>query len=838
MSGGPRVEALYPLTPSQTGMWLHTAAGGGQDRFVEQAAFCLDGRVDRPALVRALQCVVDRHGALRSSILAKGLQPMRAVLQELRVNLREADAGGDEEAALTALMDDERRRGFVLNRPPLIRFALLTVGDQRAWLVLSFHHIILDGWSLLILWTEAAAFYAADVAGTPVHLPPVADEKVVSDWLRKRSDADSERYWRARLAGFSAPTPLAANLPASVPAGEDEPGEIAHVMSPEAGAAIAAAAHACRVSPATVFDGLWAMLLAGRTGRHDVAFAATVSGRPPGIPGIDRMVGCFINTVPVRVQFGDGETVRACLARHQQLRADQAEFEFCSAGQIQGWSQLRPGEPLCQSLLVFENLRGPGAGNTTEPTAEPAVSEAGRRVRGARTGYPLTMLISPGPAPHLRAIYQPGSISAETVRELMAELEQLALRLSAHLDDSVLEWCASVTPAPVTAPLTAATAAAPFVAPRTRLEHELASIWERLFQTSPIGVLDDFYSLGGHSLLALQMATRLRTSLGTELPLHVLVSATTIEKLAQACASLRQGSGSAGTVDDHAALVPLSSDGDGMPIFCPHPLGGHVLCYAALGRRLSGRHRAWGLQAKGLAPGDSPAASWDEVMAHHWALLMDARRPESPANHLRQGYGAQEAGPHIDGSGRHPLDDVALVGYSYGGYIAVELAARARREGATRVRVVLLDVPHPSVIPAEQRRPDAATLLHAMFGHGLGLDLDDMRRLPSASLTRHVYDAAVARHVIPADTPFEQVAGVLDVAQAHSRAEPPLATYSFPVVLLRAREGADRISSLPDLGWAAHAAAVTVNWVEGSHETMLDPEFSSALSTLVAKHLT
>ncbi|MDP2390373.1 MAG: condensation domain-containing protein, partial [Acidobacteriota bacterium] len=230
MSGGPRVEALHPLTPSQTGMWLQSASGGGHDRFVEQAAFCLEGRVDREALAGALQCVADRHGALRSSILAKGLQPVRAVLQEMRVNLREVDAGDDENAALDALMDDERRRGFPLNRPPLIRFALLKVRDERAWLVLSFHHIILDGWSLLILWTEAAAFYAAAMAGTPAMLPPVAEERAVSDWLRRRSDAGSERYWRTRLAGFT-PTPLTAEVEATPSSGlpVQEPGEVEHV---------------------------------------------------------------------------------------------------------------------------------------------------------------------------------------------------------------------------------------------------------------------------------------------------------------------------------------------------------------------------------------------------------------------------------------------------------------------------------------------------------------------------------------------------------------------------------------------------------------------------------
>lgn len=803
MSATPRVEALYPLTPSQTGMWLQSAAGG-EDRFIEQAAFCLEGRVNRDALARALQCVVERHGALRSSILARGLQPVRAVLQEMRVNLREVSAAGDEDVALTALMNDERARGFPLNRPPLIRFALLNVREERAWLVVSFHHVILDGWSLLILWTEAAAFYAAELAGTPAQLPPAADESQVAEWLRRHSDADSERYWRARLAGFRNPVPLAG----AVAPGGEEPAESVHAMSVGAGAAIAAAAQACRVSPAAVFEALWAVLLAGRYRTSDVVFAATVSGRPPGIPGIERLVGCFINTVPVRVQFDDAGTLRACLQRHHELRAEQAEFEYCSAGQIHEWSDLPPGEAISHSLLVYENLRGSGDAAAAEPT----VSEAGRRVRGARTGYPVTLLISPGPAPHLRMIHQPASVPASVAHELLVGLEQLALRLPRELDASTLAWRECVAVAAVPAVAVAPTVRAPFVAPRTRIEHELAAIWEGMFKVSLIGVLDDFFSLGGHSLMVLQMAARLRAVIGVELPLQVLVSHTTIEQLARACASLRQGSGSAGPAGgDDAPVVPLASQGPGRPVYCPHPLGGHVLCYAPLGRRLNGRHPAWGLQAKGLAEGDAPAASWDEVVGHHWALLTKERSR---------------------------LDGVALLGYSYGGYIAMELAARARREGATDIRVVLLDVPHPSVIPEEQRRPDAATLLHALFGHGLGLQLDDLRRVPPSDLPRHLYDAAVTQHLIPASTPFAQLERVLAVTQAHSRLAPPETFYPFPVVLVRARDGAKRISPQLDLGWTPHVDGLTVEWTAGSHESMLDASNAENLADLVAKHLT
>jgi len=185
-----------------------------------------------------------------------------------------------------------------------------------------------------------------------------------------------------------------------------------------------------------------------------------------------------------------------------------------------------------------------------------------------------------------------------------------------------------------------------------------------------------------------------------------------------------------------------------------------------------------------------------------------------------------------------PFDGVAMLGYSYGGYIALELAARARREGATRVPVLLLDVPHPSVIPVESRFPDDAALLHALFGTALNLELETLQGMPAEALTRYVYDTAVVHHLIPPDTAFEQVDRVLAAYRAHSRIVPPIGSYDFPVVLFRAREKAERISALPDLGWSAHARGLTIEWVPGTHETMLDAPYAAQLADLVANYLT
>jgi thioesterase domain-containing protein len=777
---------MYPLSPSQVGMWMQSMAENGSGLFIEQAAWCLEGILHRGALERAWQSVVDRHAALRSAILAKGREPVQAVLRHIPVNIREGQARReDEDTALIALMESERQSGFRLNRPPLIRFALLRTEPERAWWILTFHHIILDGWSLPILWSEAAEAYAAAVAGTPLNqsLPP--DYRNFAAWLKLKSHAEAEVFWRAHLAGFSTPNRIASSF---LPEPGRGPAELETRMTTSAGDALNTVARDCSVSPAIVIEALWAILLAGRTKTTDVVFGATVSGRAPEVPGIERMVGFFINTIPVRLRFDPETTLREFIASHHRRRAAQAEFDYCSAGQIRGWSEVAPGHPLYQSLMVYENLPGSHNGDPAG-TPSPHLRVTDQRLHGGRTTTPLTLLISPGAAPHLRVIYHPGCIPTLGARALAQDLERLVTGSPEWLDRPVQEYCETVTPlAPASMDLTpVASTRPPFVAPRNRLEHQLARIWEELFDRTSIGVLDDFFSLGGHSLLVLRMAAIVRNQLNLELPLHTLVVASTIEKLALALA---------GTSPEDGSLVSLASGGDGAPIYCVHPLGGHVLCYAALAKTLRGIHPCWGMQAKGLHPAEEPAASWEEIINHHWALLP----PESIA------------------------DPLVLVGYSYGGYIAMELAMRAQLHGRKRISVILLDVPHPSAIPEHLLLPDRATLLHSLFGHILGLDLATLREMQPEDMLSHVLNLAIAQHILPPDSSLDRLDRLLRVAEAHSRCQPPTRRYAFSVCLLRARDGADRISSLPDLGWREYTSGVTLQWVKGSHETMMEPQ--------------
>lgn len=799
MNTPAKVEGIYPLSASQQGMWVQSVADRSGRAFIEQTACCLIGELDTSLLRQAWQMVVDRHAALRSAFVAKGDAPLQVVMARVPLPLREVECSADEEARqLEHLLASEREEGFTLNRPPLLRAALLRVGAKRHWWAISFHHLILDGWSLTVLWHEARIAYLALATGQRPALPPAPDYRQYVAWLKSRTTTAAETYWRQRLAGFSTATPIAdlndegqSNRPHR---------ELARQTSPAAGTALAETVRHCRLPAAMLLETLWAILLAGRSGRDDVVFGTTVSGRPAELADAANLIGCFINTVPVRLQLKAEMTLRQCLQAHHEARVTQAEHEYCASGQIQAWSELTPGQPLYASLLVVENL--PSAnGETKDDNGNLRIGE--QRVNSGHSSLPLSLLISPGATPHLRFIYQPQFMTTATVDALARDFERLLGELPDWLDRPLGELLSSIDRVPV-AELSQVGARQPqleYVAPRTRLEHALCHIWENLFDRRDIGVLDDFFALGGHSLMVLQMASRIRNELGFDCPLHTIIGAPSIERLAAALIDQDEGK---------SALVPLASGGNGTPIYCPHPLGGHVLCYAPLARALAGRHPCWGLQAPGLDEGEPLAASWDELIAHHWRLLPDDNSP------------------------------LILLGYSYGGYIAMELADRLHRAGRPLPPVVLLDVPHPSAIPKSMSMPDRATLVHSLFGRALDLDLPALQALPPDTMLPQVHALAVARHVLPPGTSLAMLERLLAVAHNASRlVAPPTRSYDFPILLLRAREASTRIADREDFGWRDYVRELTVTWVDGSHESMLEapriPGLLEALSGVLSR---
>ncbi|HYH82438.1 MAG TPA: condensation domain-containing protein, partial [Longimicrobium sp.] len=399
VGSGREVEDLYRLSPMQEGMLFHTLLEPGSGVYVAQFEFELRGALDVDAFRRAWRDVVRRHAVLRTGFAWEEVrEPLQVVRRRVEVPLvvedwRDAPAPA-RAARLDAYLRDDRARGFDPAAPPLLRLALFRTGDDAHRLVLSLHMMVLDGWSVPLLFRDVAALYDAHVAGREPALPPARPYRAYIAWLGRQDLAAAERWWRRELAGFDAPTGLGLERPA-VDTSAERYGRAERTLGPGATERLRAFARAHGLTVNTLAQGAWALLLARYSGDADVVFGVTVSGRPPEIAGVEEMVGLFINTLPVRVRVEEEIPVAAWLRALQARQAEMSDYEFSPLAQVQRWSEVPAGTSLFDTLFVFNNQPAAAAAGDGGDGGggERALSIAGQPERD-QTNYPLTLSVA------------------------------------------------------------------------------------------------------------------------------------------------------------------------------------------------------------------------------------------------------------------------------------------------------------------------------------------------------------------------------------------------------------------------------------------------------------
>ncbi|OPF69921.1 hypothetical protein VT50_0237040, partial [Streptomyces antioxidans] len=418
---------LLPLTPLQSGLLFHAVYDeAAPDVYLVQFAFHLEGEVSGARFRRAADTLLRRHPNLAASFHHHGLsQPVQVVAPAVPSVWQELDLGDLPEEERTAAFDrwltEDRATRFDLTRPPLIRFALVHWGADQYRVVMTSHHILLDGWSVPLVVQELFTLYERD--GDDSGLPATPPYREYLRWLR-RQDRDAARAaWRTALAGVEEPTLLAPADPGRTTVAPDE---MAVDLSAERTAQLAQRARRLGLTLNTLVQTAWAILLGRLTGRDDVVFGTTVAVRPAEVAGIESLVGLCINTVPVRVRVPVGRPVE------ELLTAVQRQHGELSAHHHLGLSELRPATgtgQLFDTVVVFENYPV-GAG------AHARAARAGLRLTATdgrdATHYPLAVVVVPGEQLRLRLGYRPDVFEAPAVR---AVAQRLVRVLEAIADD-------------------------------------------------------------------------------------------------------------------------------------------------------------------------------------------------------------------------------------------------------------------------------------------------------------------------------------------------------------------------------------------------------------------
>ncbi len=418
------LEDIYPLSPMQEGMLFESLYAPDSGVYFEQITWAFAGNFNVQAFEQAWQMVVERHSVFRTGFEWESLsQPVQVVYRHVDVRVNTFDwrdlSTLEQQAQLEAFLNDQRQQGFQLSQAPLMRLYLLRLDENTYQFVWSLHHILLDGWSLPLVFQDLFVYYQTICNGESVALPLTRSYRNYIAWLQQQDLSSAKEFWRQRLQGFSTPTPLTVDKPFSNREHSRYGDRQIHFTSSTTAQAIDFVKQH-QLTMNNLVQATWGLLLSRYSRETDVVFGVTVSGRPPELTGVESMVGLFINTVPVRLQISPETDLLGLLKDLQTQQVEYSQFSYTPLVQIQGLSDAPKGRSLFESILVFENY--PVDADTLQDNSNLTLSN----FRGIeRTNYPLTVTAGSGKQLWLKIGYDTSRFEPETIERMLGHFVTL-----------------------------------------------------------------------------------------------------------------------------------------------------------------------------------------------------------------------------------------------------------------------------------------------------------------------------------------------------------------------------------------------------------------------------
>ncbi|MFC7719891.1 condensation domain-containing protein [Nonomuraea recticatena] len=301
----PELEDAYPLTALQSGMLFHSAYQEDSATYHDVFTLILRGPYQSDTFRAALREVMARHSVLRTSFDLTGFdEPIQLVWQDVEPPVQELDLSGFEHPGqrLSIWREQEKHRPFDWEAPPLFRAVIHHLDTDEFALTLSFHHAILDGWSVATMVTELLDRYAAGLQGVP-QAPAVPPPSTFRDFVAREKEAvaspQTEQFWRDALA--DAPVTALPRLPGYRTGDAEDTVSHAVPLDDQLVQGLERAARQARVPLRTVLLAGHLRVLALLTGDSDVVTGIVTHGRPEH-EAAEQVLGLFLNSVPVRVR--------------------------------------------------------------------------------------------------------------------------------------------------------------------------------------------------------------------------------------------------------------------------------------------------------------------------------------------------------------------------------------------------------------------------------------------------------------------------------------------------------------------------------------------------------
>ncbi|SEG52612.1 Thioesterase domain-containing protein [Bryocella elongata] len=807
-----------PATRGQVRFWSLDQLNSGNPALNMPLMWQCDGALDVAVLTRAFAACVERHESLRTTFLLRDGQLMQLIHPHMPVPILLDDVSGclgeERRQSSDRITRDHAAFRFDLARGPLLALRLIRLNESHHLLLVTMHHIICDGISNGILMRDMLEFYEAGVRGVAPQLPELpiqfADYAVWhEDWCNSEEHERSLDFWRNTLGRDAAPIalPTDADAPEHLPEHKkNATGDIQTLLLPSdlTQRALAYCAREGVTFNVLLFT-VFSAMLSRATGRRDLTIGSPCANRSEET---EELIGLFMNI----------QVLRAF------VREDMSFRELLDA--VNTWT-LAAVE---HQALPFEDLvhdpyfRGDNSLEIPIFFLYQKSFMVARRIATAEGSIHITPLRSESPGavfdmmfavvdreeegPRLQLEFNPQLHRMDTVRgylRLFVELMQSGLedpttavdQLPVVSDEArAVVGRGSSTHAPAVQRIAMQESTVDhqrYIAPRDVLERQLAEIWQTTLGIERIGVESSFFSLGAGSLAALRLVTRMNRTFSMEIGLAGLVGAPTIA----AVAGLIRRRVSARS---ESSLVALKPEGTREPLFIVHGVGGNVISFYGLARRIGVDRPVYGIQAQALLPG-KPALLRMQDLAQFYIAEMRALQPSGPYH---------------------------LLGYSFGGTLALEMARQLRAAGQQVAMLGMLDS-RTRKFDEEQRsgfstQEKAHQRVDRLRGNTETLSVEARRSYIASKLhTRAIRYAAAAAATLGFRTlpAWFKDANEINLVAINRYVPKP---YEGALMLFRARDQ-DFPNAALELGWKdVIRGGIEIREVDGNHERLfLEP---------------
>jgi amino acid adenylation domain-containing protein/non-ribosomal peptide synthase protein (TIGR01720 family) len=426
------IENLYPATAMQQAMYFH----GLMDRsaYITQMFPTLKGKLSTALFRQAWETVINRHAAFRTVFVGDDAHLHQLVVPAVELPWREEDwrhvPAARQPEEFHRYRQADKAAGFDFATAPLQRFSVIRLADDRWQILWTYHHLLMDGWSIPLVYREVMLAYRALAENQPVVLPESAGFESYMRWLHAQDADESRTYWRDYLGDFESATPLGIDkLPAeAAPAFR----ELDFAFTDEESQRLEAFARSQQTTLNTVMQLAWAYLLHRYSGEDDVVFGSLISGRPAEVPGIEKMVGLFINMIPVKVSFKETASTTTLLGRIQRAFQESQQHGYLPLAEVQRQSRIGAGERLFDTVVAFENypIETAMADDTARERHDVEVEKPD--AEEGRTNFKLVMVGSYRTQLKLRCDYDAGEFSDETIQRLMEHMTTILRAIAAN----------------------------------------------------------------------------------------------------------------------------------------------------------------------------------------------------------------------------------------------------------------------------------------------------------------------------------------------------------------------------------------------------------------------